>query len=126
MRHHRLLRMITGDTVIAMMDSKIDIDTFSDYVTLYYPIQILNDFYETETGMVERYNLKQWESLSGDNKIKIDMSAVMYMTDIKQMYMEGYDKMVSYFYLGGQEEEKETVKKITDIFDGFDADTKIH
>jgi len=118
--------MITGDTVIAMMDSRIDIDTFSDYVTLYYPIQILNDFYETETGMVERYNLKQWESLSGDNKIKIDMSAVMYMTDIKQMYMEGYDKMVSYFYLGGQEEEKETVKKITDIFDGFDADTKIH
>jgi len=126
MRHHRLLRMITGDTVIAMMDSKIDIDTFSDYVTLHYPIQIINDFYETETGMVERYNLKQWESLSGDNKIKIDMSAVMYMTDIKQMYMEGYDKMVSYFYLGGQEEEKETLKKITDIFDGFDADTKIH
>lgn len=126
MRHHRLLRMITGDTVIAMMDEKINIDEPREYATLHYPIQILNDFYETESGMTERYNLKQWETLSLDTHIKIDMSTVMYITDIKQQYVEGYDKMVSYFYLGGQEEEKETLKKITDLFDGFDVDTKLH
>lgn len=124
MRHHRLLRMITGDTIIAMMDEKIDIDGSKEYAIIHYPIQVINDFLETDSGMTERYNLKQWETLSGDTQFTIDMSTVMYITDIKKTYMEGYDKMVSYFYLGGQEEEKETLKKITELFD--DVDAKIH
>lgn len=126
MRHHRLLRMITGDTVIAMMDEKIDIDGSKEYATIHYPIQVMTDYYETSSGMIERFNLKQWVSLSGDTHFTIDMSTVMHISDIKKTYMEGYNKMVSYFYLGGQEEEKETLEKMIDLFDDVDADTKIH
>jgi len=127
MRYHRLLRMITGETVIAMLDTKVNLDSeIENFVTLHYPIQVINDFYESDTGMVERYSLKQWETLSKDNHLVIDMSTVMYITDIQDNYIKGYRNMVSYFYLGGQEEEKETLEKVKGLFSDLDENSKIH
>lgn len=103
----KLIKFVTGDTVIAMMKSDTILnENIKEFVELQYPIEVLTQFFNAPDGIKERYNLKPWQSLSEETTITVDSSSIILLTDVKEQYELGYKDMVDMFYFGRYEEEE--------------------
>jgi len=108
----KLIKFVTGDTVIAMMKSDTILnENIKEFVELQYPIEVITQFFNAPDGIKERYNLKPWQSLSEETVITVDSSSIILLTDVKEQYELGYKDMVDMFYFGSDESDMEDVEQ---------------
>ena len=108
----KLVKFVTGDTVIAMMKSDTILnENIKEFVELQYPIEVITQFLNAPDGIKERYNLKPWQSLSEETVITVDSSSIILLTDVKEQYELGYKDMVDMFYFGSDESDMEDVEQ---------------
>lgn len=108
----KLIKFVTGDTVIAMMKSDTILnENIKEFVELQYPIEVITQFFNAPDGIKERYNLKPWQSLSEETVITVDSSSIILLTDVKEQYELGYKDMVDMFYFGSDESNMEDVEQ---------------
>ena len=104
----KLIKFVTGDTVIAMMKSDTILnENIKEFVELQYPIEVITQFFNAPDGIKERYNLKPWQSISEETVITVDSSSIILLTDVKEQYELGYKDMVDMFYFGSDESDME-------------------
>jgi len=108
----KLIKFVTGDTVIAMMKSDTILnENIKEFVELQYPIEVITQFFNAPDGIKERYNLKPWQSISEETVITVDSSSIILLTDVKEQYELGYKDMVDMFYFGSDESDMEDVEQ---------------
>jgi len=108
----KLIKFVTGDTVIAMMKSDTILnENIKEFVELQYPIEVITQFFNAPDGIKERYNLKPWQSLSEETVITVDSSSIILLTDVKEQYELGYKDMVDMFYFRSDELDMEDVEQ---------------
>ena len=99
----RIFKLITGDTVIAMIDNAYT-QNLDDTISLTFPVEVITLYKEAGDDMRERFNLKPWQTLTSSDSITINSSVILYMTDLKAEYATEYMATVEHFYLGGDDE----------------------
>ena len=120
----KVIKFESGETVVATMEDDF---TENNFVQILYPIEIISEAHLKGEQVIEKYSMKPWISISGETLMSINARRITTVVDLKEEFVEGYEKMVNVLFFETEVEQAEIEEEIETLIQYAEAqkDNKI-